>query len=498
MVDAMYSGGTERFRLGGELSKPYTVCQGVKQGGKSSPTCYKSYIYDMLARFERAGLGFSIGPIYVGTPTCADDVALVVSDGCQAQAMLNVSYAYSKEHKYDIHPVKTTATVMYEPRENKVNADWHLGEDPLRNVDEFEHLGLLWRKGKTSPDIEEIISGVRRRSYMLMSAGLHGQNGLSPFVSLKIIKIYILPKLLTGLDGAILSENDVERLEMYHRKLLRVIQGLPENTASCAVYLMAGTIPLRGLLHMRAMSLFGNITRLKADTPLYKLALRQSSLASSRPNSWFTQLHLLGRMYQIDTHGALAQSWEKEPWKAHCKALITSHWHKNLLQDYHERKTLKHIELTPADLQQPHPMWFASRMEPYLSPATAVRAKAMVGRLGLSYAPWKQDTTCPLCEIEQETMIHFIARCPSLNPIRAPMLIQLALFYTEEGKQPPSSEAEITSACLNGDRYVSDTLKEAIIIENNNAQNFCSRLCHKLYQERDHLINDNIMRASTP
>ena len=495
MMDAMYSGGTERFRLGGEFSRPYTVLQGVKQGGKSSPNNYKCYIYDMLARFERAGLGFFIGPIYVGTPTCADDVALIASDGCQAQAMLDVSYAYSKEHKYDIHPVKTTATVMYEPKEEKVDADWLLGEDPLKNVDEFEHLGLLWRKGQTSPDIEEIISGARRRSYSLMSAGLHGENGLSPFISLKIIKTYILPKLLAGLDGAIISEKDVIKLEMYHRKLLRIIQGLPENTASCAVYLMAGTIPLRGLLHMRIMSLFGNISRLKTDTPLYRLALRQSSLASSRPNSWFTQLHLLGRTYRIDTHGALAQPWEKEPWKAHCKALITSHWHKTLLQDYHERKTLKHIELSPTpELRHPHPMWFAARMDPYLAPATAVRAKAMVGRLSLSYAPWKQDTICPLCETEPETMTHFIARCPSLNLIRTPLLIQLAHFYTDEGEPPPSSETEITSACLNGDKYVSDTLKEAITIKNDNAQNFCSRFCQKMYKERDYIINDKLMQ----
>jgi hypothetical protein len=52
-------------------------------------------------------LAIHLGDIYVGTPTCADDLALLSSSEDETQLMLNVVHRYSQQHFYNLHPTKT-------------------------------------------------------------------------------------------------------------------------------------------------------------------------------------------------------------------------------------------------------------------------------------------------------------------------------------------------------------------------------------------------------
>jgi hypothetical protein len=56
--------------------------------------------------------GFQLGDIYIGTPTCADDIALIESNKDNLQIMINVIGKYAKQHHYRIHPMKTK-TMQY-------------------------------------------------------------------------------------------------------------------------------------------------------------------------------------------------------------------------------------------------------------------------------------------------------------------------------------------------------------------------------------------------
>ena len=49
-----------------------------------------------------------------------------------------------------------------------------------------------------------------------------------------------------GIEG----KTDIQSLESYHRTTLRELQSLPKRTAKCAVYLLAGTLPLEGLIDL--------------------------------------------------------------------------------------------------------------------------------------------------------------------------------------------------------------------------------------------------------
>ncbi len=88
-------------------------------------------------------------------------------------------------------------------------------------------------------------------------------DGLNPKASNKIITAYITPKLLYGLEAARLNKGEMKQLEVFYRGILWSSQGLTDHVASEAVYLLLCNISLEGQLHIRCLTLYGAITRIK-------------------------------------------------------------------------------------------------------------------------------------------------------------------------------------------------------------------------------------------
>ena len=51
-----------------------------------------------------------------------------------------------------------------------------------------------------------------------MGAGLHGENGGNPRVSLSLWNTYVLPRLVYGLDVLTLSNSEIQKLNQFHKK----------------------------------------------------------------------------------------------------------------------------------------------------------------------------------------------------------------------------------------------------------------------------------------
>ncbi|XP_064646251.1 uncharacterized protein LOC135499433 [Lineus longissimus] len=342
LIDDLYDSSTEVVRWCGEDSREYAVRQGVKQGAVMSPTLYKLYANDLASSLTKAGLGLHIGPTYIGSPGCADDLLLLTSSPMELQAMMSVSNDHSNTNLYELHPVKSVVCPHHQSQASSSKAqEWHLGGKPATIAGDFVHLGLNWQKGKTSPDISPRITLARRTAYALMGVGFHSYNGLDPSASMKIYNTFVIPRLLHGLDATILSAAQVSQLDLFHRKALRLIQSLPESTAKSAIYLLLGTIPIEATIHARQLSLFGAITRLDRNNPLWQVAQRQLSLKSDTSKSWFNKICKTAEKYGINIHQALQHPWKKCHWKDNTIMLIKDSWTNALVSEAQARKTLQ-------------------------------------------------------------------------------------------------------------------------------------------------------------
>ena len=248
-----------------------------------SPHLYKLYINDLLVRLEKSSLGLCIGDSYIVSPTCADDVLLILDSRDEMQAMLEVCFTYSKEQLYILHPEKSKV-VHHIQRRNMPRlttySGWKLGTDEMSPSNDYTHLGLNWSTNNQGPDVENKIELARSTAYALLGVGLHGDNGLDPGTSLRIISTFVTPRLLYGLDSVRLTKKDMTSLDTFYKQLLKKIQGLPDTTANEAVYLLLGTVP---------------ISRLDKHHPLRQLAVRQLSIKEQNSKSWFIYVESIAR-----------------------------------------------------------------------------------------------------------------------------------------------------------------------------------------------------------
>jgi hypothetical protein len=107
---------------------------------------------------------------------------------------------YSSTEQYKIQPEKSVVIDMGSKKtkgEKSTNLKIHDKKLPL--VDTTTHLGI--QRSSTVKDtiidtINKKVTKARRTCYSLLSAGLHGNNGLDPVTSLHLIKTFVIPTLL--------------------------------------------------------------------------------------------------------------------------------------------------------------------------------------------------------------------------------------------------------------------------------------------------------------
>ena len=70
----------------------------------------------------------------------------------------------------------------------------------------------------------------------------------------------------------------IERLERIHKRFMKHILSLSTTVADPAVGILTGAIPVENVVHKRALSLFGNVSRLIDDYIENQLDRRQFSV----------------------------------------------------------------------------------------------------------------------------------------------------------------------------------------------------------------------------
>ena len=86
----MYINQTLYVKWNSSLSDEFSVSNGVKQGGVTSPVLFCMYIDDLLLRLKNSGYGCHIGPNYCGSFGYADDIILVAPSVGAMNNMLGI------------------------------------------------------------------------------------------------------------------------------------------------------------------------------------------------------------------------------------------------------------------------------------------------------------------------------------------------------------------------------------------------------------------------
>ena len=162
--------------------------------------------------------------------------------------------------------------------------------------------------------------------YSVLSAGLAKGHRANPAASLRVENVFGVSVLLSGLASLVLTNKEESLLaghfKIHIQRLLRLHQATPDPV----VFLLAGCLPFQALLHLRMISLFGQLCRLRdGDNILARHASNIFSSASSPSKSWFWKLRQICLIYSLLlAHHQTIQAPGEAARQGSCQTLLVS------------------------------------------------------------------------------------------------------------------------------------------------------------------------------
>ena len=324
------------------------------------------------------------------------------------QTQIDVVATYARQEHYTVHPQKSYC-VTYRVTSPSPP---YLNGTAIPCTEKLTHLGIDRYSDSITPSqvVPGRISLASRTAYALMGSGFHGMNGISPKVSTHIYQIYmyVMSRLMYGLEAVILKPGQIAELASYHKRTLREIQYLPPRTAGCAIFLLAGVPPLEAILDSQLASLLYNVHKSPSDK-LRQIGLHQLSCKDSKSSSWFVYCAKRLAVYDLDSLDILLG--KIKPSRA--KHTILSYWTRLLQEDALTKSTLKYLDASKCSLRSPHPVWSNITCSTTETRKAIQKAKMLCGVYTLQtnravFNQYQVDSTCPMCLSAPEDRIHLL------------------------------------------------------------------------------------------
>ena len=400
----------------------------------------------------RPRLGAHIGSTYVGAPTCADDIALLSSTHLELQAMAHIAADEASIQRYQYSSSKSKVMLTGKADSKPIEMNTRTVEYSIVE----SHLGIKRTNDtKTNEAVQDRIKAAQRSAYALLGAGMYGMQGLHPKTTLKLIMSYIIPTLTYGLEVLSISSQNLQKLEVFFRNLLRRTQNLPKKTASCALHILTGTTPIEAYIDTQVLSLLIRILNLR-EAKEKDILQRQLALKDLDSLSWTQKVRKTLHKYHFPSAFDLL---ENPPYKSHWKRqvhhAIATFWTYCLTQQAEEKKTLSLLNPYTYTLGSLHPVWNAVETHRYDILQGQIKARILVGRYTLQddMAKYKNsDPTCLMCHMEQEKLHHFVLKCPALETPRVKHITriqkQLTAHLGEEFAEQLTPTSPLLLKCI--------------------------------------------------
>ena len=230
------------------------------------------------------------------------------------------------------------------------------------------------------PHILNCICALRKSLRAISSSGMSQRSRANPMVGLRLQRVYGSPVLMSGVACLALTAAEISTIDKHLKETHLNIQKLPKNTPRAVVHFLGGSLPGTADIHLRILSLFGMVTRLRGD-PLQLQAMNILTSAKSSSKSWFLLVRDICLMYALPHPiTILEQRPSKEEFKKQVKAKVVSYWEVQLRGESSLLPSLKYFHPEFMSLTKPHPIWSTTGSNPYEISKAIQQARFLSGR----------------------------------------------------------------------------------------------------------------------
>ena len=247
MVRSFHDGMMARVIENGDVSEPFPVTNGVKQGCVLAPTLFSLLFAEMLAaalaqtsagigiRYRTDGRFFDLRRLKANTKVhealvrdflFADDCALAAHTEEDLQCLADCLSSATKAFGLTISIKKTE--VLHQPAPNTSGSDPAIQIDGtvLKNVDDFTYLGsCLSSTGALDKEISSRLSKASCAFGRLWNR-VWSERGITQTTRIAVYRAVVLTSLLYGCETWTCYRRHIKKLDQFHLRCLRKILGI--------------------------------------------------------------------------------------------------------------------------------------------------------------------------------------------------------------------------------------------------------------------------------
>ena len=215
----------------GYKSSVFPIHRGVRQGGVLSTFLYQLYLNDLLETLQRLNLGATVHMVYSGSPTLADDIALIATTPLNLQAMLDCCHEYSSRWKFNFSSSKSA--VMIFGKKKQKDFRWTIGNEVVNISESYCHLGIpISDSLKHTEKIDRACQKGRNSLHGILGFEKK-QPDINPMTNIKLYRKVVMPSVLYGCETwTNMRLTDISKINQFQHYAVKLIQNLRHSTRS--------------------------------------------------------------------------------------------------------------------------------------------------------------------------------------------------------------------------------------------------------------------------
>ena len=227
LVKMCMEGSHNIIKIDGQLSEPFTVLNGLRQGDALSPVLFNFALEWVMRKIQEIPRIFTARGMKL-ILAYADDIDIISDNLGEATRTYMRLEEEAKKIGLTINEQKTKYMHMKRYSILRTPSNLSIGNASLQKTHEFKYLGtLITDDNVTRYEIQERIQNSWKCIYGLKQ--LLKSNALRRGEKIKIYKTIIQPITMYGSETWTLTKYDEESLRRFERKVLRLIYGPVRN-----------------------------------------------------------------------------------------------------------------------------------------------------------------------------------------------------------------------------------------------------------------------------
>lgn len=417
-----YTGATVRIVLGENNTDEIPLKNGVLQGDSLSPLLFALFLSDFEEYFKNNNsLGIDLcDDQSVNAIFFADDLVLLASSRARLRKQIRTLEKYCRENQLTVNQDKSKIMVFRRGGRLSGNCLFYFEETPIEVVSEFTYLGVTFTTsgcfGKAARDanIKASFASYKIRS-ILQKTGIDSDKA-----RITLFKSFLSSTLLYGAEVWGLQQG--EEIENSQCKFIKALYFLPRSTPNYVIRKEFGTTNLLSNILRRAVNWFLKVREMdNYRLPRICLEKQLRSLSLDSKFNWLAQLRDL-----------FALSNRLDLWTE----LLNGNFDARSLDDL---ETSLNSVLIEKDLEKivnsnycPLYGHILTRNRDYFRQCHLPLSRARVfyqlitSNTGYQSLFWggvshrfMLENRCPLCDLEQDSLEHFLVGCIRLTRCRA-------------------------------------------------------------------------------